>query len=329
MQEVNFLQPQLHAMHSANTPSPLRRLDLNLLLAFEALFRLGSVAAAAAELAMSPSAVSHALSRLRAALGDELFVRAGNGMRPTPHAERLVEPVAAALELLTRGLDQARGFDPARSRRSYVLGATDYTAFAVLPQFIAHVQAQAPQLRFKVVHSRARDAADELAGGQLDLALGYAEDATETSPGIEHFDLLADPYVVIASKRHPSIRGSKLTLAQYLAQRHVVVTPWNEASGSFDKLLARQGLQRDVAVQLPSVLAAPFIVANSALLMTVPRHAARVLQQAAAIRMFPVPFEAPGYTLRGYQHVKHSRNRGHAWLREQMLAVAPRLLGQP
>jgi DNA-binding transcriptional LysR family regulator len=330
MQEVNFLQRELHAMHSVASPhTALRRLDLNLLLAFEALFRLGSVAAAAAELAMSPSAVSHALARLRATVGDELFMRAGNGMRPTPHAERLAEPVAAALELLTRGLDQARGFDPARSRRSYVLGATDYTAFAVLPQFVAHVQALAPQLRFKVVHSRARDAADELAGGQLDLALGYAEDATESSPGIEHFDLLSDPYVVIASQQHPTLRGRKLTLAQYLAERHVVVTPWNEPSGSFDKLLARQGLQRDVAVQLPSVLAAPFIVAHSALLMTVPRHAARVLQQAAAIRMFPVPFEAPGYTLRGYQHVKHSHTPAHAWLREQLLAVAPRLLGKP
>ena len=323
MQEVKFLQQQLQPMHSV-----LRQLDLNLLLTFEALFRLGSVTAAAAELAMSPSAVSHALSRLRTALGDELFVRAGNAMQPTAHAERLAEPVAAALDLLGRGLDQARGFDPARSRRTYVLGATDYTVFAVLPHFVARMQELAPQLRFRVVHSRARDAAEELATGQLDLALGYAEDATESSPGIEHFDLLVDHYVVIASRRHPSIRG-RLSLAQYLAQRHVVVTPWNEASGSIDKVLARQGLQRNVAVQLPSVLAAPFIVANSALLMTVPRHAARVLQEAAAIRSFPAPFAVPDYTLRGYQHVKHSRSRAHAWLREQLLAVTPQLLGHP
>lgn len=323
MQEVKFLQHQLHVMHST-----LRQLDLNLLLAFDALFRLGSVAAAAAELAMSPSAVSHALARLRAAVGDELFVRSGNAMQPTAHAERMAEPVAAALGLLARGLDQARGFEPASSLRTCVLGATDYTAFAVLPRFIARMQELAPQMRFKVVHSRARDAAEELAGGQLDLELGYAEDATETSPGIEHFDLLVDHYVVIASRHHPRIRG-KLSLKQYLAQRHVVVTPWNEASGSIDKVLAREGLQRDVALHLPSVLAAPFIVARSSLLMTVPRHAAQVLQDAAAIRSFPTPFQAPQYTLRGYQHVKYSRNRAHAWLREQLLAVAPELLSAP
>ena len=117
--------------------SDLRRLDLNLLVALDALLRRRSVSAAADELAMSPSALSHALARLRVALDDELFVRIGNAMQPTAHAERLAGPVSAALALLSNGLAQAGRFDPATSDRCFTLAATDYTTFAMLPALVA------------------------------------------------------------------------------------------------------------------------------------------------------------------------------------------------
>lgn len=315
MHEVHLFHKLLNIMHPT-----LRRLDLNLLPAFDALLRHRSVTAAAGELAMSPSALSHALARLREALADELFVRIGNAMQPTAYAEALAAPVAAALEALALGLGEARGFDPATSERTFVLAATDYTAFAVLPPLLKRLQQAAPRLRCKVIYSSGRASSEELAAGRIDFGIGYEEDPVPPAPGIESFDWLTDDYVVIAAQSHPAIRGA-ITLEQYLAARHVVVTPWNESSGYIDKVLEKIGYQRDVALYLPSVLAAPFVIGGSELVMTVPRRAALALRQAAAINIHDAPFAIPRYTVKVYGHVRHSRTAAHLWMKDLLMAI--------
>jgi DNA-binding transcriptional LysR family regulator len=315
MHEVHLFHKVLNSMHPI-----LRRLDLNLLPVFDALLRHRSVTAAAGELAMSPSALSHALSRLREALADELFVRIGNAMQPTAHAEALAAPVAAALEALTLGLGEARGFDPATSERTFVLAATDYTAFAVLPPLLKRLQQAAPRLRCKVMYSSGRASSEELAAGRIDFGIGYEEDPVAPAPGIESFDWLTDEYVVIAAKNHPRIRRT-ISMAQYLAARHAVVTPWNESSGYIDKVLEKLGHTRDVALHLPSVLAAPFVVGGSELVMTVPRQAALALREAAAVSIFKPPFAIPRYTVKVYGHVRHSRTAAHLWMKELLREI--------
>ncbi|WP_098552838.1 MULTISPECIES: LysR family transcriptional regulator [Burkholderia] len=300
----------------------LRRLDLNLLLVFDALYRHRSVAAAAHELAMSPSALSHALARLRDAIGDALFVRLGNEMQPTVRADDIAAWAGDALDTMSKGLARARRFDPAQSDRTFVFAASDYTAFAVLPAFLARIERVAPRLRIRVVHSDRKISVDELAAGRIDFALGYHEESTTDAPGIEDFDWFSDDYVVIASARHPDLHR-RLTLDQYLAARHVVVTPWNESRGVVDYVLDRLGVERQVAVQLPSVLAAPFVIAESSLLMTVPNRAAQALRHAAPIRIFPAPFEIPRYTVKVYSHAKHARTDAHRWIRAQLLDARP------
>ncbi|WP_323123078.1 LysR family transcriptional regulator [Burkholderia alba] len=317
MQEVQFLHSDMNFMH----PN-LRRLDLNLLLVFDALFRHRSVSAAAQDMALSPSALSHALARLRNATGDELFVRLGNEMQPTVRAEQMAGWVGEALDVMSKGLQHSRRFDPEHSDHTFVFAATDYTAFAVLPAFIARMQHVAPRLRFRIVYSSRRIATDELASGRLDFALGYHEDPAAAAPGIEESDWFSDDYVVIASAHHPRIRG-RLSLDQYLAERHVVVTPWNETRGMVDGVLDALGLARQVAVQLPTVLAAPFIIGDSALLMTVPQRAAQALRHAAPIRIFDAPFGIPRYTVKIYSHAKHARTDAHQWIRAQLLHAVP------
>ncbi len=118
----------------------LRRLDLNLLLVFDALYRHRNVGTAASELAISASAFSHALGRLRQGLDDELFLRQGNRMQPTQRAEHLAAAVAAALRALGEGLEEWRPFVPGQSQRTFVFAATDYTAFALLPPLMNRLQ---------------------------------------------------------------------------------------------------------------------------------------------------------------------------------------------
>lgn len=136
-----------------------RRLDLNLLLVFDAMYRHRAVVTAADELAISPSACSHALARLRTVLADELFVRSGQRMQPTNRAEQLSIVVADALTRLSSHLAQSRPFNPLVSDQTFAFAATDYTTFVLIPALVAHLQSVAPYLRIKVVYSAPDEAA--------------------------------------------------------------------------------------------------------------------------------------------------------------------------
>ena len=298
----------------------LRRLDLNLLLIFDALFRHRSVVAAADELSMSPSACSHALSRLRVAFSDELFVRYGSAMQPTIKAEQMADGIADALRILSNRLPNSGVFVPATSKQTFVFAATDYTAFALLPKLIPCIAQQAPNVCIKVVYSTRRDSIDELAAGRIHFALGFSDESGSMGDGdgLETLDFFSDEYVIAARQDHPRIEH-ELNLEQYLAERHIVVLPWSDEVSLIDVMLAKQGLKREVSVQLPSVMAAPFIVANSDLLITVPLRAAQQLIDAAPLKVFSAPFHAPRFTLRALYHSRYGSMPGHRWMRDQML----------
>ncbi|MHB0775047.1 LysR family transcriptional regulator [Halomonas sp. WWR20] len=291
----------------------LRRLDLNLLLTFDALHRHRTVANAASELAISSSAFSHALGRLRLALNDELFIRQGNRMHPTQRADLLAPAVAESLKILSDQLGQWEPFDPATSQRTFVFAATDYTAFELLPRLIGQLQSVAPYLRLRLMPSDRKVSIQDLASGRIDFALGYSEDRDTLPAGVDSEDWLTDDYIVIASKNHPRIKES-LDLSRYLAERHAVITPWGESHGVVDLVLRGMGLQRDVALQLPAVMVAPFIIAESELLMTIPRRAAETLRAATPIALYPAPFTIPPYTLKLYSHSKYARSDAHVWM---------------
>lgn len=295
----------------------LRRLDLNLLLTFDALYRHRTVVSAASELAISSSAFSHALGRLRSALNDELFIHQGNRMHPTQRADLLAPAVAESLQILSDQLGQWEPFDPATSQRTFVFAATDYTAFELLPGLIGQLQSVAPNLRLRIVSSDRKVSIQDLASGRIDFALGYSEDRDALPAGVDSDDWLTDDYIVIASKSHPRIKDT-LDFPRYLAERHAVITPWGESSGVVDLVLRGMGLQRNVALQLPTVMTAPFVIAESELLMTIPRRAAERLRKATPIALYPAPFMIPSYTLKLYSHRKYARSDAHVWMSQQL-----------
>lgn len=297
--------------------SILGRLDLNLLRIFDALYRHATVAAAAQEVSLSASAFSHALARLREALGDELFIRQGNRMRPTQRAEQLATAVALSLATLSDELEQWAPFEPLTSERVFTFAATDYTVLQLLPGLLARLQRSAPRLRLKVVHAERKICIEDLACGRIDFALGYGEERDSLPSGIDCEDWLTGNYVVIARRGHPRI-GPSLDLTGFLAERHVVVTPWGETSGVVDGVLQAMGLQREVALQIPSVMVGPFIVGGSDLIMTIAEHAARQLEPAVDIVQFAPPFPIKPYVLRLYSHRKYARSDAHAWMAGQL-----------
>ncbi|MCC3718448.1 LysR family transcriptional regulator [Rouxiella badensis] len=291
-------------MHSA-----LRRLDLNLLLAFDAVYRHQSVTLAADELAMSTSALSHALTRLRSTLNDPLFFREGNQMRASLYANQLAEPVAESLRLLNFHLMPKPDFNPLTSNVCFKVAITDYTAFCVFPELMAELQKRAPGVKFELLYSPQMLAINELLAGHLDFALGFSEPDENIHDEIQAIDWLEDQYVAIRRKEFAT-----LTTEEYLKAHHVVVTPWNEARGVIDFQLEKMGLHRHVTLKTPSMLSAPFIVAQSDLLMTLPRFAAEKFCRLVDVNAFPLPFYVPNYQVKIYSHRFSGKSAANQWL---------------
>lgn len=300
--------------------STLRKIDLNLLLIFDSLYRLGSVTEAANELALSPSAMSHALNRLRASLDDPLFVRTGGSMVPTSRAESIAANVSAALGSLSFCLHKPEHFEPEKSRETYTFAATDYTAAVILPGLIARVNSLAPGIAIKLIYSRDFNADEDLLSGKVDFALGFEEEQKSPRRGIESITCFADDYVVAVRRGHPDIHDS-LTQEAYLSAGHVVVRPWLESRGVIDRYLESQQVRRRIVVELPSLMIAPIIVSNTDLVITLPRRGISSIFDMKNLVVFAPPFPTPQYILKAYYSPALSNSPGHLWMREQILQI--------
>ncbi|WP_319736734.1 LysR family transcriptional regulator [Cronobacter sakazakii] len=295
----------------------LRRLDLNLLPVFDAIYRHRSVRKAADELAMSTSALSHALSRLRTTLNDPLFYREGHHMCPSVYASQLAPSIASALKFLNQELTPQPEFDPASSTECLQIAITDFTAFCIFPALMHRLQHDAPGLRFELRYLPHSPALNELLAGEMDLALGFSAPEDIRRPELEEINWLEDDYVVISNARR-----AQLTLEDYLAARHLVVTPWNEKQGVLDTQLEQMGYTRQIALKTPSMLGAPFIVAESDLLMALPRFAAQKLLPATNLRIFELPFEVPSFEVKIYSHQRSGKRGATDWLKRVLQALA-------
>ncbi|EPE7164694.1 LysR family transcriptional regulator [Cronobacter sakazakii] len=295
----------------------LRRLDLNLLPVFDAIYRHRSVRKAADELAMSTSALSHALSRLRTTLNDPLFYREGHRMCPSVYATQLAPSIASALKFLNQELTPQPEFDPASSTECLQIAITDFTAFCIFPALMHRLQHDAPGLRFELRYLPHSPALNELLAGEMDLALGFSAPEDIRHAELDEINWLEDDYVVISSARR-----AQLTFEDYLAARHVVVTPWNEKQGVLDSQLEKMGYTRHIALKTPSMLGAPFIVAESDLLMALPRFAAQKLLPATDLRIFELPFEIPSFEVKIYSHQRSGKRGATDWLKRVLQALA-------
>lgn len=301
----------MNIMHPA-----LRRLDLNLLLVFDAIYRHRSVRMAAEELIISTSALSHALTRLRTALNDPLFYREGHRMCPSVYATQLAPAVSSALTFLNQQLSPQPDFAPLVSTDCLQIGITDFTAFCIFPPLMQQLQSTAPNLRFELRYLPHSPALTELLAGEVDLALGFNALNENEHPDLEVCNWQTDEYVVISH-----ISRKQLTLADYLAAKHVVVTPWNETQGVLDLELQHLGYTRHVAVKTPSMLSAPFIIEQSDLLMAIPRSAAEKFIRTAQLKIFDLPFAVPPFEVKIYSHIRSGKRGATHWLKEELQKI--------
>jgi len=263
----------------------LSQLDLNLLFVLDTVLAERSVARAAQRLHLTPSAISNALARLRVALDDPLVLRSGRGIVPTPRALALAPTLARTL----RELEQAvygDAFDARSSTRTFTLAIADSGQLVRLPQLAAAFATEMPLARLRVVGIDTLLSSGGLAGTEVDAAIAAIPD---DAPGVHATTLHREPAVLIVSRAHPRV-GARISSAQLASLRHVDV---EVAPGKGYRELAaryaRLGIERDVALTVPSFAAAAVIVAATEHVAMIPTSVAARFGKRLGVR----PVESP------------------------------------
>jgi DNA-binding transcriptional LysR family regulator len=301
--------------------------DLNLVVAFNALAREGSVTRAAHRLGLTQSAMSHALRRLRDLLGDPLLVRGKSGMVLTPRAEAMVVPLRSGLVTIGRALAQPPRFDPLSARRAFTIATLDLFDVLMIPPLLARIREEAPGVDITVVPLSQRTISEQLETGEVDAAVMpqvVGRDTWQPAPlalGILRRTLFRDNFVCLLRADHPQAARKRLTLKSYAALSHVLVSPSGEGPGLVDQILAEHGLTRRIALRLPHFHSALAVVAKSDLILTAPTPLALLAAQLPVKSLKP-PLALPDHTVNLVWHERFSHDPGHEWLRELVADVA-------
>ncbi|MFC5663168.1 LysR family transcriptional regulator [Kitasatospora misakiensis] len=300
-------------------------LDLNLLVALDALLEEGSVTGAAERLHTSAPAMSRTLGRLRRVLGDPLLVRAGRGLVPTPRAVELRAEVRA---LVSRGqalLVPRAAAEPAELNRRFTLQTGDVLLTTIGATLVETVRAQAPAvtLRFLGDHLEGTSA---MRDGVIDLEVGVTEHLdpeTRTEP------LTTTGLVGIARTGHPLTNGTPPTAEQFAAADHLAVSRHGRGPGPVDQRLADLGLSRRVVASVPSYPAALFLLRDSELVGLAPARLGTPAAEALGLSTFPLPVNLPEVVLSMAWHPRNDQDAGHRWLRELVRGVVTARAGKP
>jgi DNA-binding transcriptional LysR family regulator len=296
----------------------LSRIDLNLLVVFDTVFSEGSITAASRKLNLSQPAVSHALARLRDAIGAPLFERQGRGIAPTPLARSIAGPVREALGALERTFGQAAGFEPTTAERHFRIGLREALEPSVLPALSQSVCAAGLRLSLASArHDRPRLEAD-LAAGELDVALDVLLPAADRVP---HERVLTDRLVVIARKDHPRLRRMKRNgwnLDAYLELEHVQVSSRRRGPSLEDVALQALGKSRRIRLRCQSHAAACRAAAGTDLVATLPETYARHVLEHGTNQVVGLPLDGINLETYMYWPANADGDAANRWLRDQV-----------
>ena len=293
----------------------LKNFDLNLLVILRALLQTRGVGQAAERLNMSQPAVSRALSRLRQQFGDRLLVKGSRLMMPTAYAAELAAPLAHLLEQAEAFFGAGPVFDVSTTARVFRLATTDYGAIAVLPDVLASLTALAPHAALEIT-GFGRDTFKMLAEGQIDLAF-YADDAVPNS--LRTADLFVEDYSCLVRTGNPlagRVRDGHIEMADYLAHAHALVTVSGGRTGIVDEALRALGHKRRIALWLPYFMTAAVLVAQSDMILTLPRRAVDVAAGTLGLSAFRPPVSLGSFRYRMIWHERTHRDAACSWLRD-------------
>ncbi len=305
-----------------------QRVDLNLFRVFDAVMSHRSVSAASRELGVTPSAVSHALARLRQALGDELFVSGEGGMQPSARAIELAPAIREGLAQIEDALGTWL-FDPARSVRTFRIATTEYGALTLLAPLVGRLARVAPHVELRVFPYSRMDVIRTLDDGRLDLVMGWFGEVPER---MRRATLAVEHEAVIVRSGHP-LTSDPVTLARFFGFPFAVVEltgTEEQASEGFlddrgvwrrvwiDRLLIETGKNRDlaghVAVSVPYYSAIPPMLRATDMVATLPLSLARAAAAEGGIAILDLPYEPLEVSMEAVWHQRSDGDAGLKWL---------------
>ncbi len=299
----------------------LHNFDINLLVAFDLLMEEKNVSRAAERMFVTQSAMSHTLQRLRQQLDDPLLVKTPAGMKPTDRALSLVDPVKAVLRDIKRLIRAPEEFDPAQSRRRFVIAATDYMDLLVLPPLIERIALRAPGIDIHVKRTELPFPEAALEHNDLDVVLGF-DTILKPPVYLSRSKLFDDRMICVVSKKHQVVKKRELTLEEYVSCKHMLISRTGTRVGLIDDWLAERALARRIALIVPHFLSAPFIVAKTDMILSLPERIANAFVGLAPLKILPLPIELPAYDLVMVWHPLRDPDPAHRWLRDQIMEVS-------
>ncbi len=298
------------------------QVDLNLLTALDALLEEGSVMGAAERLHLSSPAVSRTLGRLRTVTGDDILVRTGHAMAPTPYALAIREDVHRLVRQAHEVLTPARELDLAELDRTFTIQCHDALAASLVPEVAGRIRERAGGVQLRVLAEHSADT-DDLRHGRVDLELGGGRPSL---PEFRSETLGHDPLVVAMRPDHPC--AEELDLPAYAAQPHVVVSRRGRLTAPIDDLLAAEGLRRRVVAAVASLVTALQMAGHSDVLVTCTDVLSRRLVEAFGLITRPLPVESPPAVINCNWHQRYDSDPAHAWLRDQVRAALSEIVNR-
>lgn len=297
----------------------LSGVDLNLLVALDALLAERSVTRAASRVGMSQPGMSNALARLRKLLRDPLLVREGMTLVPTPRAESLRQPVQDALALIQHALAERPGFDPATDQATFAVSCSDYSLLMLIGPLVRRLAATAPGVTIRVL-PRSPEAVRLLRDGEVDLVIEPAEIMPEVALPAQR--LFTDRWLCCVWGGTTAV-GERLTLAEYLRLGHIVYSMGRgQPVALVDQHMAQARVPRRIEFTVETFLLAPFLLQGTDLVTLVLERAAPHLRRTADVRFLEPPLDLPPITEMLWWHPRHSADPAHAWIRARIGEIA-------
>ncbi len=298
-----------------------RNLDLNLLVALDALLTERNITRAGKRLHLTQSAMSGALARLRDYFGDELLAQVGRRMLPTALGESLAEPVRNALINIQTAITTKTAFDPAVSKRQFKLMMSDYVATVLMSAAVPRIEAAAPRIRIDVLSNDVDSPADELERGGADFLIMPEQYLPKGHPSERLFE---DEYACVGWAENPLLPSDgRLSLEGYLALGHVVVQFGTARGVMFDEwLVDRMGLERRVEMVVTSFTSIFPLVVGTRRIATIHRRLAQFYAQYLPLRLFDLPIDAPPIAESVQWHRHFDADPATLWMRRMLQEAA-------
>ncbi|MFN4140722.1 LysR substrate-binding domain-containing protein [Aestuariivirga sp.] len=297
-------------------------LDLNLLRVFDAMMLDFNTTRAGERIGLSQPAVSAALGRLRQVTGDDLFVREGNRMVPTPRARLLAEPVRQALHQLEEALASVSAFDASSSDRVFRIGGSDYFSTLLMPRLASRLATEAPRVTVQMIDSPSVEAIRLLSEGAIDLGI---DAEFELPDWVNSCRMHASFIATVARKNNAPLAaarvrpGERISPELYCSLSHVLMSMDGSRSGTIDRLLAEHGLRRHVATTVPHFHSVAMAVAATDYLGSLPIHFARQVAERLNLTLYLPPFDPPMLRTILFWHRRHDADAASRWFRRHIM----------